>query len=177
MLTNKRKLLVDETMALTEECSAIIKQMLPPKLKDPRSFIVLYSIGNSHNLNALIDSGASINLMLLSIYRKLGLDDSKATSIILQLADRTFKHPYGMVDNLLIKFGDHYFPDDFIILNIDAQHIPLILRRPFLATARALINFEKDELILRVEEKQQIFTMNGPLKQPVDIEKFRKIYP
>lgn len=80
MLTKKRKLLVDETVALTEGCSAILQYKLIPKLKNPRSFTVPCSIRNLYNLNALIYCGASINLIPLSIYWKLGLDDLKANN-------------------------------------------------------------------------------------------------
>lgn len=96
MLTKKKKLPVDETVKLTKECSAIIKQVFSLKLEDLWSFTVPYFIGNSHNLNALIDSGTRINLMPPSIYEKLGLEDLKAKSIILQLVDRTLKHLYGV---------------------------------------------------------------------------------
>lgn len=77
---------------MTEECNTIIKQMLPLELKDLWSFTVPCSIENSHDLNVLIDFGTNINLVQLSIYRKLVLDYSNETSIILHLVDRTFKH-------------------------------------------------------------------------------------
>ncbi|XP_022873985.1 uncharacterized protein LOC111392825 [Olea europaea var. sylvestris] len=125
----------DETIALIEEFSAIIQHKLPLKLKDLVSFTVPCSMENSHDLNSLIDSRSSINLMPLSIYRKLRLDDRKATSIILQLANRTLKHPYGVIEDMLIKVGNNFFLADFIIHDIDAQHIPLILERMFLTIA------------------------------------------
>lgn len=78
-MTKKRKLLKDETIVLTDEYRAIIKHMLFPKLKDSESFTVPCYIGNSQNLNTLIDSGVSINLMPLFICKKLGLNDPKAT--------------------------------------------------------------------------------------------------
>lgn len=105
----------------------------------------------------------------------MGLDDPKAISIILQLADKAFKHPYAVVEDMLINVWDNLFLADFIILDIVIQHMPLILRRPFLVTSRALMNFEKGELFWRIEEKQQCFTMNAPLKQPLDIEVCQKI--
>ncbi|XP_022888203.1 uncharacterized protein LOC111403812 [Olea europaea var. sylvestris] len=75
MLTKKRKLPEFETVALTEESSARVHRKLPPKLKDPGSFTIPISIGNSYSINALCDTGASINLMSYSAYRKLGLED------------------------------------------------------------------------------------------------------
>lgn len=82
MLTKKKKLPKDETVALTKEYNVIIKQMFPSKLKDLGNFIVPCFIENSHNISALIDFRESINLMSLSIYKKLGFDYLKAQSII-----------------------------------------------------------------------------------------------
>lgn len=93
MLTKKRKLPEHKTIALSEECSAIIQDKIPPKLKDPQSFTPPCSIGNLNTIKCFIDSGASINLVPLPLYRKLGLGNPKAVSIILQLADQTLKHP------------------------------------------------------------------------------------
>lgn len=87
ILLNKRKLGEYETMMLTEECTAILQNKLPPKLKDPGSFTIPCTIGNSYFKKALCDLGASINLMPLSIFRQLGIGEVKSTTISLQLAD------------------------------------------------------------------------------------------
>ena len=93
ILTNKRKIDVDETVALTEECSAIIQNKMPPKLKDPGSFSTPCVIG-SHIINkALCDLGASVSLIPLSICKKLNLGELKPTRMSLQLADRSIKYP------------------------------------------------------------------------------------
>ncbi|XP_022873217.1 uncharacterized protein LOC111392182 [Olea europaea var. sylvestris] len=118
ILSKKRKLPEHETIALSEECSAIIQHRIPPKLKDLGSFTLPCSIGNLNKINCLIDSGVSINFIPLPLYRKLGLGDPKAASIILQLADRSLKHPYRIVEDILIKVGEFIFSADFIILDI-----------------------------------------------------------
>lgn len=118
MLTKIRKLSEFETVALTEESSARVQRNLPPKLKDPGSFTLPVSIGNSYSSNALYDTGASINLMSYSAYRKLGLGEVNSTSITLQLADRTITRPRGKVEDVLIKVGNLIFPVDFIVLDI-----------------------------------------------------------
>ncbi|XP_022846278.1 uncharacterized protein LOC111369022 [Olea europaea var. sylvestris] len=141
ILSNKRKLEDNETVMLTEECSAIFQHKLPPKLNDP---------GNK----ALCDLGASINLMPLSLFKKLGLGEAKATTISLQLADRSIKHPRGICEDILVKVDKFIFPVDFIILDMEKDRdVPLILGRPFLATGRALIDVQKDQLILRLDEE------------------------
>ncbi|XP_022872383.1 uncharacterized protein LOC111391401 [Olea europaea var. sylvestris] len=96
-----------ETIALV--CSAIIQHRIPPKFKDSGSFTLPCSIGYLNDINYLIDLGASINLIPPYLYRKLGLGDPKAASIILQLADRSLKHSYGIVEDMLIKAGEFIF--------------------------------------------------------------------
>ena len=73
ILSRKKKLSDYETVALTEECSAILQNKLPPKLKDPGSFTIPCTIGEQFRGKALCDLGASINLMPLSVFKKLGL--------------------------------------------------------------------------------------------------------
>ncbi|KAJ9183983.1 hypothetical protein P3X46_007774 [Hevea brasiliensis] len=135
ILSNKRKLEDDETVALTEECSAILQRKLPPKLKDPGSFSIPCHIGESCSTKALCDLGASVSLMPLSIYKKLNMGDLKPTHISLQLADRSIKYPEGILENVPLKVGKFYIPVDFVILDMEEDfNIPIILGRPFLAT-------------------------------------------
>ncbi|XP_027341754.1 uncharacterized protein LOC113854753 [Abrus precatorius] len=150
-LSKKRRLQEDETVALTEECSAILQEKLPPKLKDLGSFSIPFTIGSITIGKALCDLGASINLIPLSIMKKLGIDEVKSTTVSLQLADRSIKHLYGVVEEVLVKVDKFIFPVDFIVLDMDEDtEVPLILGKPFLAIGRALIEVEQGELMLRV---------------------------
>jgi hypothetical protein len=102
-------------------------------------------IGVSQIKRALLDLGASVNLLPYSIYVQLGLGELKPMSMTLQLADRSMKVPRGIVKDVLIKVDNFYFPVDFIVLDTEPVHnlgnqIPVILGRPFLAMANALIN-------------------------------------
>ena len=92
IISNKRKLEEFEIVCLTEECSAILQKKLPPKLKDPGSFTIPCMIGNAHFEKALCDLGASINLMPLSVFKKLDLGEANPTTVFLQLADRSIKY-------------------------------------------------------------------------------------
>ena len=83
MLSNKRKLVDNEKVMLTEECSAILQRKLPPKLKDPRNFTIHCTIGDFDFHKVLCDLGKSVNLMPLSIFRKLGLGEVKPTTVCL----------------------------------------------------------------------------------------------
>ncbi|XP_024024091.1 uncharacterized protein LOC112092349 [Morus notabilis] len=167
ILSNKRKLEDYETFALTKECSAILQRKLPQELKDPGSFTIHCYIRNSIFKKALCDLGVSINLMPLSIFKKLGLGEARLTTVSLQLADRSIKHPRGIIEDVLVKVDKFLFPADFIILDIEEEEeIPIILGRPFLATGRALIDVQKGELRLRVQEENVIFNVFNALKYP-----------
>ncbi|GAV92262.1 gag-asp_proteas domain-containing protein [Cephalotus follicularis] len=128
ILSKKRKLEKNEMMKLTEECSAILQNKLPPKLKDLGSFTIPYTIGNIYFEKALCDLGASTNLMPLSIFRKLGLGEVKATSLTLQLADRSIKYPRGIIEDVLVKVDKFFFPAGFLVLDmVEDSEISLIL--------------------------------------------------
>ncbi|XP_062119197.1 uncharacterized protein LOC133832939 [Humulus lupulus] len=92
-----------ETVVLTEECSAILQRKLPQKLRDPGSFTIPCTIGKFESMNALCDLGASINLMPLSVFRRLKLGEARPTTVTLQLADRSIAHPRGIIEDVLVK--------------------------------------------------------------------------
>ncbi|KAJ8761414.1 hypothetical protein K2173_001545 [Erythroxylum novogranatense] len=131
ILSNKRRLEEYATVKLNEECSAILSRKLPPKLKDPGSF----------TYKALMDLGASINLMPLSVFRKLGLTEPKPTTISLQLADRSITYPRGIIEDVLVKVEKFIFPVDFLVFDMEEDiDNPIILGRPFMATAQTIID-------------------------------------
>ena len=169
ILACKKKLEEYGTIALTEECSAILQKKLPPKLQDPGSFAIPFSIGNQVSGKALCDLGASINLMPLSMFKRLKLGEPKSTTISLQLADRSYQHPRGIIENVLVKVGKFVLPADFVILDMEEDDsVPIILGRPFLATGKAQINVQEGELKLRVQGEEIIFHVFKPMKHPDD---------
>ncbi|XP_061375238.1 uncharacterized protein LOC133317394, partial [Gastrolobium bilobum] len=158
LLSRKRKLRECETVNLTEECNAISENKLPTKVKDPGSFNIPCIIGKMEVDNVLCDLGASINVMPLSMMKKLGITKVKPTKTIVQLADRSSKQAYGIIDDILDKVDKFIIPVDFVILDIEEDAtIPMIFGRPFLATSGALIDVLKGELILRVNREQVTF--------------------
>ncbi|XP_073120635.1 uncharacterized protein [Henckelia pumila] len=145
ILSNKRKLVDFETIKLSEECSAILQNKLPPKLKDPGSFSIPCTIGKSFFSKALCDLCASINLMPCSCFQKLGIGEVRPTTISLQLADRSIKYLRGIVEDVLVKVDKFIFPVDFVVLDMKEDlEIPLILGRPFLANGKSLIDVHKE---------------------------------
>ncbi|XP_042002230.1 uncharacterized protein LOC121751541 [Salvia splendens] len=148
-----------DTIDLTENCSALLQRKLPAKLKDPGSFTVDCLIGGYKVENALCDLGASINLMPLSVFKQLNIGTLKPTSATLQMADRSVAYPEGIVEDLLIKVGEFIFPVDFMVLDMEEdKRVPLLLGRPFLATAEANINVKNGELTIFMGEESQTFS-------------------
>ncbi|KAI3451360.1 hypothetical protein Pfo_008025 [Paulownia fortunei] len=119
VMSRKMRLVEFETVNLTEECSAILQKKLPQKLKDPGSFTISYTIGGSFFDKALCDLGASINLMPLSVFRKLGIGEVKPSTITLQLADRSLIYPRVVVEDVLVKMDKFIFLADFVVLDME----------------------------------------------------------
>ena len=145
LCTIKRGLGIEKKAFLTEHVSALIQSKYPVKYKDPGSPTIPVNIGGSCINKALLDLGASVNLMPFSVYKQLGLGELKPTTITLSLADRSVKIPKGIVEDVLVKINNFYYPVDFVVLDTapspnEPNHVPIILGRPFLATANAIIN-------------------------------------
>nr|GFA96217.1 reverse transcriptase domain-containing protein [Tanacetum cinerariifolium] len=154
LLNNKDKLIELMKMPLNENCLAVVLKKLPEKLRDPGRFLIPCDFTGLDNYLALADLGASINLMPLSIWKKLMLPTLNDTKIALELADRTVSKPTGVAENVFVKVGKFYFPADFVILDFVANpRVPLILGRPFLSTAHALINVYEGEITLRHDDQ------------------------
>nr|GEZ46793.1 hypothetical protein [Tanacetum cinerariifolium] len=129
-------------------------EKLPEKLGDPGRFLIPCDFSEFDNCLALADLGASINLMPLSVWKKLGLPTLNDTKMVLELADRTISKPTGVAENVFVKVGKFYFPSDFVVLDFVADpRVPLILRQPFLSTAHALIDVYEGEIILRHDDQ------------------------
>ena len=145
LCTIKRGLGIEKTAFLTEHVSAIIQSKYPVKHKDPGSPTIPVNIGGNCIDKSLLDLGASVNLMPYSVYIQLGLGELKPTNITLSLADRSVKIPKGIIEDVLVKIDKFYYPVDFVVLDTEQMasepnHVPIILGRPFLATANAIIN-------------------------------------
>ena len=115
----KRKIAEKGIVNLTATYSAIIQQKLPTKMKDPGSFTILCSIGKYEFKKALCDSGASINLMPLSVVQRFSLRELTPTTITLQMADRSMAQPEGILEDVLVKVGKFIFPVDFVIMQME----------------------------------------------------------
>ena len=136
---------MNKTAFLTEQVSSVIQCKTPMKYKDPRSPTISVNIGGTCVERALLDLGASVNLLPYSVYKQLGLGELKPTTITLSLADKSVKIQKGIVEDVLVKMDKFYYPMDFVVLDTKlmatrANYVPIILGRPFLATSNAIIN-------------------------------------
>nr|GFD22325.1 reverse transcriptase domain-containing protein [Tanacetum cinerariifolium] len=150
LLNNKNKLIELTKTPLNENCSAVVLKKLLEKLGDPGRFLIPCDFLEFDNCLALADLGASINLIPLSIWEKLRLPTLNDTKMVLELADRTISKPTGVSENVFVKVGKFYFPADFVVLDfVTDPRVLLILGRPFLSTAHAIINVYEREIIIR----------------------------
>ncbi|XP_015954840.1 uncharacterized protein LOC107479215 [Arachis duranensis] len=136
LLTKKNPLKGRQKVVMNKECSALILKV-PTKKKDPESFHIPCTIGDTMIDRGFCDLGANV---------------------IIQLADKTQKQAIGVVENVLVKVGKYFLPTNFVVLEMEESYLhPIILKRPFLATARALIDVEEGELVLRIHDEQLTF--------------------
>nr|GFA08825.1 reverse transcriptase domain-containing protein [Tanacetum cinerariifolium] len=153
LLNNKNKLIELTKTLLNENYSAVVLKKLPEKL----------------------DLGASINLMPLSIRKKLKLPMVNDTKMVLEHADRTISKPTGVAENVFVKVGKFYFPAHFVVLDFIADpRIPLILGKPFLSIAHVIINLHEREIILR-QDQQSLTIKCGDIPSIKIVEQINKI--
>ncbi|KAK8657033.1 hypothetical protein V6N13_098967 [Hibiscus sabdariffa] len=155
MVSRKKRIKEFETTAATETCLALMHNKVPAKKSDPGSFTIECFIGHNYPTKALCDPGVSINLMPKSVFQMLGIGKAKPTTVMLQLADHSFVQPEGKIEDILVQVDKFIFPADFLILDCEAdENAPIILGRPFLSTSRAMIDFDKDEIVFKVDYDQ-----------------------
>nr|GEX87300.1 reverse transcriptase domain-containing protein [Tanacetum cinerariifolium] len=165
LLTNKDKLFELAKVPWNENCSAMLLKKLPENLGDPSKFLIPCDFPGIDVCYALADLGASINLMPLSIWKKLSLPELTLTRMTLELAYRLITRPKGVAEDVFIKVGKFHFPTDFVVVDFEADpRVPLILGRSFLRTGRALIDVYGEEITLRVNDESVTFNLNQTMR-------------
>ncbi|GJV49059.1 reverse transcriptase domain-containing protein [Tanacetum coccineum] len=144
LLMNKEKLLELAKIPLNENCSAMLLKKLPEKLGDPGKFLIPCNFPRMDVCHALADLGASINLMPLSIWKKLSLPNLTPTRMTLELADRSITRPKGLAEDIFVKVGNFHFPTDFVVVDFKAD----------------------PRLVLRDGNEQITFHVDGTSKHP-----------
>ncbi|GJV93905.1 reverse transcriptase domain-containing protein [Tanacetum coccineum] len=180
LLRNKEKLEEIAITTVNAECSAIIMNKVPEKLEDPGKFLIPCSLQELNRTSALADSGASINLLPHSIYKKLELEALTPTRMTLELANRSITHPMGIAEDVVVRVDGFTFLADFVVVNFEPDpRVPIILGRPFLRTAKALIDLYEETLTLRVGKDELVYYADksekknsSPMKTSDNFEKF-----
>jgi len=159
-------------VSMGEVVSAIVQKNMPLKQKDPGAFTIPCVIGNAGFKRALCDLGASISVMPKHVYDSLSLELLNKTSIVIQLADRSFVYPLGVIEDVLVKINSLVIPCDFYILNMehnfcDSSNSTLILfGRPFLKTANTKIDYGKDTLSIELRDEKIEFNFHDAMTYP-----------
>ncbi|KAH1246879.1 hypothetical protein GmHk_06G016884 [Glycine max] len=160
MLTRKHKYIHQENIIVEGNCSAMIQKIVPHRHKDPGSVTIPCSIGEVTVGNALIDLGASINLMPLSMCRRLGELEIMPTKMTLQLTDRSITIPYGVIEDMLVRVKQFIFPANFVVMDIfEDTNIPIILGRPFMLTASCIVDMGRKKLEMGFEDQEIDFDL------------------
>ena len=160
MLTRKNRYIHSDTIVMEGNCSTVIQRILPWKHSDPRSVTIPCSIGEVAVGKALIDLGANINLMPLSMCWRLGEMEIMPTWMTLQLADRSVTRPYGVIEDMLVRVKHLILPTDFVVMEIEEDaDILVILGRPFMYTTSCVVDMGKKKLEMSLENQQISFDM------------------
>ncbi|GKE63696.1 reverse transcriptase domain-containing protein, partial [Tanacetum coccineum] len=162
LLSNKEKLFEVANTPVNENCSAVILKKLPENLGDPGKFLIPCNFPEIVKCLALADLGASINLMPLSIWKKLSLPELTPTQMILELMDRSTTRPTGIAKDVFVRVGKFHFTAEFVVVDyVVDPRVSLILERPYLRTARALIDVYDEELTLRESDEAITFKVGN----------------
>ena len=170
LVTKKRSITFEDDDRL-QHCSTTATRFLVQKKEDPGAFTIPCTVGSLHFAKSLCDLGARINLMPLSIYKKLGLGDQKPTAMRLLMADRTVKRPIGILHDVLVKVESFIFPADFVILDCEVDfEVPIILGRLLIATDKVLVDMEKWKMKFLFSNEEVTFNIYRSMKQSGELQ-------
>jgi len=169
----KRRCVEDcNVVNLSKESSDAIQNRLPPKLKDPGSFNIPTNVGRMYVKKSLCDLGASVSIIPMSLVDKIGDGVLKPSNVALKLADESLRYPIGVLEDVKVKVGKLAIPVDFMVLDERvSEGVPIILGRPFLATAGANIDVQKGRITFRVNGDECEFKLSGNTHQPMELVK------
>ncbi|KAM2257796.1 hypothetical protein ACFXTH_003094 [Malus domestica] len=173
LCTTRKRIREKEVVHVSENVSAMLQRKLPPKCKDPGSFTIPCVIGNTRFEHAMLDLGASINVMPYSVYASMNLGELKNDGVIIQLADRSNAYPKGVLEDVLVQVDHLIFPADFYVLDMeDSTHSspsPLLLGRPFMKTAQTKIDVDKGAVTMEFGGDMINFKISESIKKTNDV--------
>ncbi|KAI3669358.1 hypothetical protein L6452_40591 [Arctium lappa] len=173
LCTNKRKLKGNEKISMSQNVSVVLQKRLPPKCNDPDMFTIPCKVGNVAINQAMLDLGASINVMPYAIYTSLDVGPLKPTGVVIQLADRSIVYPKGVLEDVLIQVNDLVFPTDFYVLDMEENNTSkagmILLGRPFLKTSKTKIDVYDGNLTMEFDGKIIKFNIYDAMRYPSDV--------
>ncbi|MDV3195322.1 MAG: retropepsin-like aspartic protease [Sweet potato little leaf phytoplasma] len=173
LCTNMGKLEANQRVYMNETVTAVLQKKLPTKERDQGMFTIPIKIGDIGIEQALLDSGASINLMPLSIYSKLNVGPLRKNGVYITLADPSSVYPEGVLEDVLVQVDDLVFPADFYVLDTKDDGNPssrmMLLGRPFMRTARAKIDVYEGTLSLEFDRAMVKYDMNKAMKEHFNV--------
>ncbi|XP_031096961.1 uncharacterized protein LOC116001211 [Ipomoea triloba] len=166
----KQKSKRGEKVIMGKNVSTVIQSKLPEKCKDPGMFTIPCMIGDTRLEKAMLDLGASINVMPYSVYASLKLGPLNKTSVVIQLADRSNAYPRGVIEDVLLQVNNLIFPTDFYVLDMENNDhsAPILLGRPFLKTAKTKIDIHSGTLTMEFDGNIVTFNIYDAMKCPSD---------
>ncbi|KAL0681725.1 hypothetical protein Bca4012_048572 [Brassica carinata] len=157
----------ENVMSISKRCRTLLQNRAPEKMEDPGSFVLSCEIEGAVFEKSLCDLGSSVNLMPYTVAQRLGLTNFRSMKIQLVFADRSVRHPVGVILDIDVVIGNRRIPADFVVLELDQEpKDPLILGRPFLATTGAIIDVKKGKIDLHLGDIIMKFEVNKMLKRP-----------
>ncbi|CAN6712142.1 unnamed protein product [Malus baccata var. baccata] len=170
LCTTRKRISTKEVVKVGKNVSAILQRKLPPKCKDLGSFTIPCVIGNTRFESAMLDLGASINVMPYSIYASMNLGELKNDGVIIQLADRSNAYPKGVLEDVLVHVNHLIFPADFYVLEMDesdhAPSLPILFGRPFMKTTRTKIDVFNGTLTMEFDGEVINLNLSDSMKFP-----------
>ncbi|KAL1536014.1 hypothetical protein AAHA92_28726 [Salvia divinorum] len=170
----------DGKIVIGENDSAVIqKKKLPSKQTDPGMFTLPITIGDVKVEHAMCDLGASINVLPYSVYTRLVGARLVETKVVIQLADRSCINPVGVLENVIVKVHDFLHPADFHVIKISkdssAESSGVLLGRPFLRTAKMLIDVCEGTICLDYHREKYTFSIDEAMKKLMDVENLHSV--
>jgi hypothetical protein len=156
-----------------ENVFALLQKKIPQKQKDPSMFTIPCTIRNKFILSCILDLGASINVILYSLYTSLSPAPLTPTRVVIQLADRSKAYLKGVVEDVLVQVNELVLPTDFYVLKMEgssnsSNSSPILLGRPFLKTVRTQINVHNNTLSMEFDGEKIHFNLFYVMKHPCD---------
>ena len=179
LCTKKRKFKANEKIQVNANVSAVIQKKLPPKCKDPRIFAIPCTIGDLHVESAMLDLGASINVMPYSVFQSLNVGPLEETGVIIQLADKSSVSPRGVLEDVLVQVNQLVFPTDFYVIDLEektpSKSSMILLGRPFMHTAHTIIDVHKGKITMEFDGETIHFNIFEGMRYPSNISPLYRV--